>query len=173
MQQYYNLVGIDSYKARNEILKLPYKSDPYLLSCLALTYKDEAMFFKNGNKRKRFLNKKLLLAKKYIDKSYQLNSDCRDVLFTKGEIYNALGYRFDAIDCFIKIIEQGTILNKKYNCSESDKSYIEMIVNDAHFQLYRLFKITNNELANKFLRKYKTEIKKGVNTIYVPFENFR
>jgi tetratricopeptide (TPR) repeat protein len=120
LQRYYELVGHDSLKARNEILKLSYKNDAYLLSCVALTYKDEAMFFKNGNMRKEFIKEKLLIAKKYIDKSFQLNPRCRDILFTKGEIYNALDDRFEAIDCYIKIIEFDEKLNKLYNCSRSD-----------------------------------------------------
>jgi hypothetical protein len=47
-----------------------------------------------------------------------------------------------------------------------------MIVNDAHFQLYRLFKETAPKLANKFLKRYRGELKKGVNTIYLPLEIF-
>lgn len=156
MQRYYNLVAIDSEKARCEILKLDYKKDGYLLSRIALTFKDEALFFKNGNQRKKSIKDKLLIAKKYIDKAIKLSPDCRDILYTKGTIYIALHEKFEAMDCYIKIIENGESLTQKFNCSNYDAPYVRMIINDAHFQLYRLFyDLENFKMANKFLKEYK------------------
>src|SRR4051812_40603815 len=54
------VVAKDSVKARKIILQLAYKNDAHLLSCIALTYKDEALFFKNGKQRIRSRNEKLI-----------------------------------------------------------------------------------------------------------------
>lgn len=172
LQNYYNLVTSDSELARNQILQLSYRKDGFLLSRIALTYRDEAMFFKNGNNRKRFIESKLLIARKYIDKALKISPDCRDILYIKGTIYFALNDKNEAIDCYIKIIENNVSLNEKYNCSNSNLSHVKMIVNDSHLQLYRLFKNTNSQLANKFLKKYKEGLKNGIKTIYLPLENF-
>ena len=172
LQRYFELVPHNSKAAREEILKLPYAADGYLLSRIALTYRDEAMFFVNGNSKKKIIESKLLLAKKYIDEALNLQPDCRDILYLKGTIYFSLNERLDAIDCYIKIIEDGLTLNEKYNCSKSDLPFVKMIINDSHLQLYRLFKNSNIKLANKFLKKYKKELKEGIKTIYIPLTEF-
>lgn len=172
LQKFYDTVAFDSEKARAYIMKLEYSQDAYLLSQIALTYRDKAMFFKNGRIRKRYIERKLISAKRYIDRAFKLQPNCKNVLYLKGTIYSALGERFTAIDCYAKIIEDGVRLDTDYNCSDSDKSYVEMIINDSHLQLYRLFKSTNIKLANKLLKEYKKHLKKGVQTIYIPIENF-
>lgn len=172
LENFYNIISIDSERARREILKLNYSKDGYLLSQIALTYRDEAMFFKNGNTKKKFSESKLLIAKKYIDKAIKLDADCRDILFLRGTIYFALNDRFEAIDCYTKIIENGISLIAKYNCSNSDLIHVKMIVNDAHLQLYRLFKNTAPKLADNFLKEYKIGLTGKIKTIYLPLENF-
>lgn len=163
----------DSAKARAIIEGIDYENDPYWLRCIALTYKDEALFFKNGKMRKVFLTDKLKSAKKYIKKAFKLNPNCRDVLYTKGVIYNALGDIYTAIDCYISILELGEKTDKISNCSNSELPFIQMILNDAKFQLYRLFyDLEDFEMSNKFLESYKENLNKGVNTIYSPLENF-
>lgn len=163
----------DSSKARAIIEGIDHENDPYLLRCIALTYKDEALFFKNGKMRKVFLTDKLKLAKKYIEKAFKLNPNCRDVLFTKGVIYNALGDTFTAIDCYIAILGLGEKTDKISNCSNSELPFVQMLLNDAKFQLYRLFyDLEDFEMSNKFLVSYKENLDKGVDTIYWPFENF-
>lgn len=173
LTQFNKLVAIDSEKARAIILKMPYQEDAYLLKCIAQTYIDEAMFFKNGNLRKFFVSDKLMLAKKYIDEAFSLKNNCRDVLYTKGIIYNAIGDKNTAINCYILIIDNADKIDYEYNCSNSDLQFIKMIVNDSYFQLYRLFyDIKNFTLSKKLLLEYKKGVKKGIETIYVPLENY-
>lgn len=173
LEEYYKYVGSDSQKARKEIEQLNFKKNAYLLSCIALTYKDEGKFFKNGRGRKKIKLDKIEEAKKYIDRAFEINPNCRDVLFTKGEIYNALGETITAIDCYIKILELEEDLSSVSNCSNSDLPFVQMLFNDAKFQLYRLFyDLEDFEMSNKFLEAYKENLEKGINTIYSPLENF-
>lgn len=173
LNEYYNYVGTDSARARSVIFKMNYQSDGYLLSCIALTYRDEAIFFKNGRTRNDIKVEKMILAKEYIDMAYEISPLCRDVLFMKGTIYNSLHDQFSAIDCFIKILESKEDGSLPHNCSESDSAYIKMVTNDARFQLYRLFhNIQEFDISGKFLKEYKTNLKKGVKTIYIPLRTY-
>jgi tetratricopeptide (TPR) repeat protein len=173
LEKYHKLVGVNSLKARKEIEKIKFQNDTYLLSCIALTFKDEAVFFKNGNMRKIFLKKKLDLAKNFIDDAFKLNPTCRDMLFIKGAIYNALGDKRTAIDCYIQILKLDENLSKEYNCSNSNLAFVQMLLNDARFQLYRLFyDLEDFDLSSKFLKEYKSQLKKGIDTIYKPLEYF-
>lgn len=173
LQEYHNHVGSDSAKARAAVLKMPYKKDAYLLCCIALTYRDEGMFFKNGKARKRIGVDNMNLAKQYIDKAFKLSPLCRDVLFIKGTIYNALGDPYEAIDCFLAILKSEEDDSPTFNCSGSDEPYIQMLTNDARFQLYRLFHdIGESKISDNFLYKYKKGLKRGINTIYKPLKNY-
>ncbi len=110
---------------------------------------------------------------KYIEKAIAFNPDCRDVLYTRGVIYNAIGDTWTAIDCYIKIMELGEDLGEDANCSGSDLPFVRMILNDARFQLYRLFHdLEEYELSKKFLKAYKMHLRKGIDTIYKPLEKF-
>jgi hypothetical protein len=167
------IVATDPIAARNLILKLDYSKDANLLACIALTYKDEALFLKNGNQRKIIISNKIKLAKEYIDKAFELAPNCRAVLDLKGSIYIALNDPFTAIDCYINIIENRKINQFEYNCSNSNVDFEKMVVNDAYFQLYRLFfDLKNLKLANKFLNEFKKGLAKGIATIYYPVEKF-
>lgn len=173
LERYSDLVCTDSLGARNALLKLPYRNDAYLLSCIALTYRDEAMFFKNGRQRKHNVGAKLLVAKKYIEKAFRLMPDCRDLLYTRGNIHQAMDDNFTAFDCFIKILKFGKGKQPALNCSGSESWFIEMLINDAHFELYRIFRdLDNMRLAKRFLAEYKRGLKKGISTIYKPLEQF-
>jgi tetratricopeptide (TPR) repeat protein len=169
-----DLVVKDSAGARYIIKQQHgYKQNAYCLRCIALTYKDEAMFKTETEMRRRFINRKLQLAKKYIDMAFLLAPDCRDVLYIKGVIYNAMGDTYAAIDCYIRVLEIEENLDKEYNCSESDLPFVQMILNDSRFQLYRLFHdLDSMELSNDFLKEYKKYLRKGVNTIYWPLKKF-
>ena len=173
LNEYFEAVRENSAKARQIIKKLNFKDDSYLLRCIAITYIDEALLDSKNNLKVKFDQRKLSLAKKYIDKAYSLNPECRDVLFAKGSIYNALGDTFLAIDCYIKILELKKIKTKNVNCAGGDYLYINMIYNDSYFQLYRLFyDIGKYETANGLLAQYKNGLKKGIDTIYKPLSKF-
>jgi tetratricopeptide (TPR) repeat protein len=172
LENYDKLIVGDPKKARDEILKLKYQDNAYLLMCIALSYRDEAIFFNNGKERKFIKLDKINLAKEFIDKAINISPNCRDVLFIKGTIYDVLDNVEIAIDCFIKIIKNGENQTYSFNCSSSELWYVQMIINDAHLKLYQLFKASNKKLANKFLREYKSNIKRGVKTIYMPLEKF-
>ncbi len=173
LNRFNRLVTKDSVMARHIIRQADYKTSAYLLRCIALTYRDEAVFRNATEMRKIFVKRKLDLAKKYIDKAFSINPNCRDVLFTKGGIYNALGDTFTAIECYIRILELGEDSDKLSNCSESDISYVRMVFNDSRFQLYRLFyDLEDFDLSNKFLDEYKKHLKEGINTIYRPLEDY-
>jgi tetratricopeptide (TPR) repeat protein len=173
LDKYYSLVATNFSKARNVIEELNYENDAYLLSCIAQTYKDEAIFFKNGNSRKNIDKEKLKLAKLYIDRAFVLNPECRNVLYVKGRIYDNLDEIYESIDCFIKILKAEDHLEDELNCSQSELWVVQMMLNDARFELYRLFyDIQSFEISNKFLKEYKKHLKKGVQTIYTPIEKF-
>ncbi|MBP6732068.1 MAG: hypothetical protein KA149_08415 [Chitinophagales bacterium] len=173
LERYAELICSDSEAARNQLLKLDHKTDAYVLSRIAHTYFLDALFFKNGNMRKRFVTSKLKIAENYIEKAYAINPKCRDLLYTKGMIHNAFHDTWKAIDCYIAIIEQPDKMNLRYNCTGFDIAYNKMVVNDAHFQLYRLFHdLQNYKLSKKFLAHYKKELKKGTDTLYIPLEKF-
>jgi len=163
----------DPFKARKFIEQCSFENDPYLLSRIAQTYLDEALFFKNGNLRKKIVKENLNLAKQYIDKAIIINPECRDILYIKGLIYDSLDEIYESIDCFIKILKTEENLEVELNCSQSELWFVQMMLNDARFELYRLFyDIQSFEISNKFLKEYKKHLKKGVETIYTPIEKF-
>lgn len=173
LKRFNKYVVKDAAKARKIIRQADYKADAYLLRCIALTYKDEAVFNADGQMRKVVVQRKLKLAKKYIDNSFRLKPACRDILFTKGDIYNIIGETKMAIDCYISIMEQGEDLGQEANCSGSDLHYVRMILNDARFQLYRLFHdLESYELSMKFMKAYISHLKEGIDTIYKPLDKF-
>src|SRR5579863_3493121 len=81
---YRNVVGKDSVKARSIIKKLEYKSDPYLLQCIAQTYLDESRFEKDGEMRARIDWRKWRLAESFIIRAFLLDNNDADVLWGMG-----------------------------------------------------------------------------------------
>jgi tetratricopeptide (TPR) repeat protein len=175
IQEFNTLVSIDSLKARKVIKKLKYSNDAYLVRCIALTYKDEAIFDTNWKLKdvKNYDYRKLKMAKKYIDRAFNINPNCRDVLFTRGTIYSQLGDKYTAIDCFTRILELKKSKDKIVNCAEENSRYIRMVYNDTYLKLYQLFwDIGSKKTARSLLRQYKDGLKKGADTIYKPLKNF-
>jgi hypothetical protein len=172
LQKYYDTVGTNSAKARSLIKKLDYKQDPYLLRCIALTYFDESRLNDDDSPKEYFAMRKLRVAEKYITKAYKLNEDCIDVLYTLGNIRNGFKQTDLAIYCFKRIIEVGSRkIPNKDTCT--DRSLIEIKVNDSRFQLYRLFHDKENySLSKRYLSMYKKGLKKGIMTIYKPLERY-
>lgn len=171
-EQFEYTVGEDSKLARSYIEKLNFSSSPYLLNCIALTYRDQALFKKNGEYRKRISKKYLLEAKSFSDKAFKLNSKCINVLFIRGTILNHLDKVEDSIDCFLRIIQFKRLGSKKINCGDSDLDLLRMIQNDAYFQLFRLFRDTNLPLAKKFFSAYENGLKEGIDSLYKPIDEF-
>jgi tetratricopeptide (TPR) repeat protein len=172
LQKYYNVVGTDSDKARSFIRMLNYRQDPYLLRCIAQTYFDESLFNNDGSQREYFDGRKLRLAEKYIIKAYILNEDCIDVLYTLGKIRNAFKQTDLAIYCYKRIIEVGRKkIPKKDTCT--DRSFVQIKVNDSKFQLYRLYHDKGEfKFSKRYLSMYKKGLEKGIETIYKPLEKF-
>jgi tetratricopeptide (TPR) repeat protein len=137
-----------------------------------LTYFDESLFDDDGNHRVYFLMRKLKLAEKYITKAYKINDGCLDVLYTLGKVRNGFKQTDLAISCYKKIIKIGSKkLPKEDTCT--DRSLVSMQVNDSKFQLYRLYHDKGNlALSRKYLAMYKNGLKKGIETIYKPLDNF-
>lgn len=72
IEKFSRKISINSLEARELIKKLNFQKDAYLLSCIALTYRDEAMFNESGNMRAKFVKRKLNISKKYIDKAFKI-----------------------------------------------------------------------------------------------------
>jgi hypothetical protein len=115
----------------------------------------------------------LTVIDKFVDKGFKINQNCRDLLYTKGIIYNALGDTFTTIDCYLAILKLEERTDSVYNCSNSDLPFVQILLNDAKFQLYRLFyDLEDFEMSDKFLEDYKKHLVNGVSTIYKPLANF-
>ena len=172
LQKYYAIVGKNSSQARSLIKRLKYKQDPYLLQCIALTYFDESRLNNDDSQRLFFDGRKLRLAEKYIIKAYIINEDCIDVLYTLGKIRNAFKQTDLAIYCFKRIITiGGKKLSDKDNCTS--RMLVKERVNDSKFQLYRLYHDKGDfQRSKKYLINYKNGLKKGIDNIYKPLENF-
>jgi hypothetical protein len=172
LQKYYNIVSTDSAKARSLIKKLNYKQDPYLLEAIALTYFDESLLDADGSQREYFDGRKLRFAESYIIKAYTLNEDCIDVLFTLGKIRNAFKQTDLAIYCFKRIIEIGSKkIPPKDTCT--DRSLVQIKVNDSKFQLYRLYHDKGDYVqSKKYLTMYKNGLRRGIATIYKPLKKY-
>ena len=172
LQQYNNLVGENSSRAREVIMKLDFRKDAYLLHCIAQTYYDESLFNDDGSQREFFVMRKLRLAEKYIIEAYMINEGCINVLWTLGKIRKAFG-QFDlAIYCFKRIIEIGSKkIGEDDNCT--NRSLVKIKVNDSKFQLYRLYHDKSDfTTARKFLSLYKIGLKKDIGTLYKPLKKF-
>src|SRR5882724_8609918 len=84
LKVYRNTVDKDPAKARNLIKKLNYKNDYYLLHCIAQTYLDESRFEENDEPREYYDKRKQRMAERYIIKTYKINPDSAEVLYTMG-----------------------------------------------------------------------------------------
>jgi len=165
-------VCINSERARKLIKMLDYKMDAYLLQCIAQTYFDESLFNDDGTKREYFEGRKLRLAERYIIKAYIINEDCIDVLWVLGKVRKAYK-QFDlAIYCFKRIIELGSKKISKYDgCT--DRSLVQIKVNDSKFQLYRTYHdIGDFPIARKYLSRYKNGLEKGIDTLFKPLKKY-
>jgi hypothetical protein len=170
MQHYRDLVKSDSLAARKYIKKMNYKGDAYLLRCIAITYRDEAI---PEDRNRKFNCQKIALAKKYIDLAFIINPLCRDVLFAKGTIYNSLGLWFDAVTCYTAILAMGLKLTPDFNCAGGDLEYVRMVRNDCYLKLHQIF-YENSSLvtARNLLKKFKRGLRSGIETIYHPIDHY-
>lgn len=172
LAKYRELVATDSVKARACIMRLDYKNNFYLLQCIAQTYLDESRFEDGSNKMRKEVNlRKWRMAEKYIIKAFKINDDNAVTLYTMGEI-RKLGRQNDiALYCFKRIIKLGvnTIAKQEYS---RGKSFAKELINDARFELYRLYFDTDPKKSVKYLSEYKVNLKKGVETIFHPLNKF-
>ena len=172
LQNYHNVVGKDSRRARNFIKKLKYKEDAYLLQCIAQTYYDESLYNPDGSQREFFESFKLRLAERYAIQAYTINENCIDVLWTLGLVRKAYRQYDLAIYCFKQIIELGSRkIAKKDTCTT--RSLVAVKANDSRFQLYRLYHdIGNVQLSRRYLQVFKEKLKTGIDTLYHPLDKF-
>lgn len=171
LEEYRNTVAIDSAKARSIIKKLEFGDDFYLLKCIAQTYLDECRFEDTGKMRDYIDKRKWRMAERYIIKAFIINPENAEVLYTMGEIRKLGGLKDIAIYCF------ETIINMKPKDIAFGKygrgiAFAQELINDARFELYRLYYEENPRLSKQFLSKYKKGLQKGIETIYKPLENF-
>lgn len=167
LENFNNSVGENSRLARSYIESMDYENDAFLLNCISLTYRDQAVFKKNGKYRKKKKSKYLKLAIKFSNKAFELNHRCINVLFIRATILISLDRIDEAIHCFYEIIQIEDFASPGINCSNMTLDELLMVQNDAYFRLYHLFKDNySKKVAKKFLKKYKKGLKKGVDTIY-------
>jgi tetratricopeptide (TPR) repeat protein len=172
LDKYRELVATDTVKARRCIMQLDYKNNFYLLQCIAQTYLDESRFEDGSNKlRKEIDQRKWRMAEKYIIKAFTINDDNAETLYTMGEI-RKLGHQSDiAIYCFKRIIKLGVniIANQEYS---RGRDFARMLINDARFELYRLYFDSDKKKSVKYLKEFNVNLKKGVETIFHPLSKF-
>lgn len=169
--EFYDVIGEDSVRARNLIKKLDFKNDPYLLQCIAQTYLDESRFNEDGTQKEYVDRRKWRIAERYVIKAFKLNPNCLIVISTMGSARKSSDQNDLAIYCFERIIELGVKSAKGYQY-ELNPSLASELVNDAKFELYRLYYEENRKLAEKYLNEYKKGLKKGVTTIFKPLKRF-
>jgi len=171
LEEYRKIITIDSIKARDLIKKLDYKEDAFLLRCIAQTYLDESRFEADGTPRE-FLNwRKLKMAERYIIKAYTIDPNCSRVVYTMGSVRRSMGQTDVAIYCYDKVIKLGIRGGSSKRCPV-DNELAKELINDSKFELYRLYYEDNRKLAEKYLARYKKGLEKGINSIYVPLEQF-
>lgn len=108
LSKYRDLVAVDSAKARVRIMQLDYKDNFYLLACIAQTYLDESRFEDGSDKMRKEVNhRKWRMAEKYIIKSFTINDDNAESLYTMGEIRKLSRQNDIAIYCFKRVIKLG------------------------------------------------------------------
>lgn len=172
LNKYRELVATDSVKARRCVMQLDYKNNFYLLQCIAQTYLDESLFEDGSNKMRKEVNlRKWRMAEKYIIKAFTINDDNAETLYTMGKI-RKLGHQKDiAIYCFKRIIKLGVtrIAQQEYS---RGKSFAKELINDARFELYRLYFGSDSKKSAKYLEEFKSNLKKGVETIFHPLNKF-
>lgn len=174
LDKYRDTVAINPAQARKYIQKLDYKNNFYLLKCIAQTYLDESRFedYRSCKMRARIDKRNWGMAERYIIKAFKLNADNAEVLYTMGEIRKLYDNQIDlAIYCFETIIklEVNTIAKQEYS---RGKKFANELINDAKFELYRIYFDLNPKLSEKYLRMYKQGIDKGITTIYKPLKKF-
>ena len=88
-----------------------------------------------------------------------------------GSIRRHYGQKDIAIYCYKKIIHSG--IKKSYGrLQEFSKSTIKELINDAKFELYRIYHGQNTGLSKRYLSMYKKGLLKGTATIYKPLKKF-
>lgn len=172
LEEFRNVVSIDSKKARNVIKKLEYKNDYYLLNCIAQTYLDESRFDEDDKLKIHIDKKKWRLAEKYCIRAYEINPENTEVLYTMGEIRKIFEDQVElAINCFEKIVNFDI---KDIGVDEYGRGvdFAKELVNDSRFELYRLFYPTEKSLALRYLKEYEAELKKGTSSIFKPLKQY-
>ena len=172
LNEFTTAVGIDLSKARNLIQKLQCHKDPYLLAMISQTYYDESAFDEKGSPREFFEGRKLRMAEKYAIRAVDINFENTAALWMLGKIRNAYGQKDLAIFLFKEIIRLGT-KNVVTSYEGKDLDFAKMIVNDAKFQIYRIYHdLKMSELSRRYLAMYKDGLKKSIKTIFKPLKRF-
>ena len=170
--KYRESVAIDSAKARAYIMQLDYKNNFYLLKCIAQTYLDESLLEDGSNKMRKKVNlRKWRMAEKYIIKAFSINDDNAETLYTMGKVRKS-GHQDDiAIYCFRRIIKLGVNAIAKQEYSRG-RPFAKELINDAKFELYRMYFYSDPKKSAKYLKEFKVNLKKGVGTIFYPLNFF-
>ena len=172
LDKYRDVVGTDSARARKIIMKLNYRNNFYLLHCIAQTYLDESRFEDGNDKMRRQVDqRKWRMAEKYIIKSMKRDDDNAETLYTMGQI-RKLGHQDHlAVYCFKRIIKLGVgrISSQQYS---RGRDFARMLINDARFELYRIYFYSDRDKSANYLSTYKEYLKRGVYTIYYPLKRF-
>ena len=94
------------------------------------------------------------MAERYIIKAFVINPDCAEVLYTMGGIRKFGGQDDIAIYCFEKIIntKEKDIAFGEYG---RGVAFAQILINDAKFELYRLYYDENPTLSKRYLSIYK------------------
>ncbi|MGH2563318.1 MAG: hypothetical protein ACRDE5_02315, partial [Ginsengibacter sp.] len=76
-----------------------------------------------------------------------------------------------AIYCYEKLIKLGVTKISKQKYSRG-REFAKELVNDAKFELYRLYYYENPKLSQKYLNHYKKGLGNHIGTIYKPLKKF-
>jgi tetratricopeptide (TPR) repeat protein len=120
----------------------------------------------------RELVQKWRMAEKYIIRAFSIDDDNAETLYTMGEIRKLGNQNEIAIYCFKRIIKLGvnTIAKQQYS---RGRSFARELINDARFELYRLYFESDPKKSAKYLREYKDNLAKGTETIFEPLKKFK
>jgi hypothetical protein len=172
LHKYRELVATDSVKARECIKRLDYKNNFYLLKCIAQTYLDESRFEEGKSTMRKAIDlRKWRMAEKFIIRAFNIDDDNAENLYTMGEIRKLGNQNHIAEYCFKRIIKLGVNAIAKQEYSRG-KSFAKELINDAKFELYRLYFYENPKLSAKYLREYKSGLEKDIATIFKPLKKF-
>ena len=171
VDEFKKLCEKDYKVARKFLKKFNYKNNHRLLQLIALSYVDEASFYANGMKKEYYDRRCLRYAETYIVKAFKIRPICSNVLWTLAKVRKDYQQYDSAIFCFQEIIRLGVKGICRDSCKNERDTALAQI-NDSKFELYRLYYNSNPTLSKRYFTMYKNGVRKGINTLYIPLDEY-